>query len=362
MSKIIDRTGKGSAIDQAEFDANYDSLHGINQVVSGTTHTVDITDQGDTIEFTNAGAVAVTLDAIATIQSAAHTSDFLVTLINTGAGTVTITLDATNTTNTGASTIVLETGEYVTIQTDSTELIWNIINAPILGLTASAAELNILDGVTSTTAELNILDGVTSTATELNIVDGDTADSGITVASGDLLVVNDSGTMVQTDVDDLDTYYSQTTKTLTNKTLTSPALTTPTVNGKPGYGLVVLDDPEQLVAPSANTGTLTYDMSAGGTEAAAAATAGATKAILRLWIIGTGSGGVGSGSIYIHKDTQVETPPQTCCFAKGANGDAYASTSEVTINLDSNSDFQYEVKWVNSATTQAYIHLVGYYV
>lgn len=43
------------------------------------------------------------------------------------------------------------------------------------GVTATAAELNILDGVTSTAAELNILDGVTSTAAELNILDGVTA-------------------------------------------------------------------------------------------------------------------------------------------------------------------------------------------
>ena len=43
------------------------------------------------------------------------------------------------------------------------------------GVTSTAAELNILDGVTSTAAELNILDGVTSTAAELNILDGVTA-------------------------------------------------------------------------------------------------------------------------------------------------------------------------------------------
>jgi len=43
------------------------------------------------------------------------------------------------------------------------------------GVTATAAELNIMDGVTSTTAELNILDGVTSTAAELNILDGVTS-------------------------------------------------------------------------------------------------------------------------------------------------------------------------------------------
>jgi cytoskeletal protein CcmA (bactofilin family) len=42
-------------------------------------------------------------------------------------------------------------------------------------VTATATELNLLDGVTSTTAELNILDGVTSTAAELNTLDGITA-------------------------------------------------------------------------------------------------------------------------------------------------------------------------------------------
>ena len=39
-------------------------------------------------------------------------------------------------------------------------------------VTASAAELNVLDGVTVSTAELNILDGVTATAAELNVLDG----------------------------------------------------------------------------------------------------------------------------------------------------------------------------------------------
>ena len=42
-------------------------------------------------------------------------------------------------------------------------------------VTATAAELNILDGVTATAAELNILDGVTATTAELNYVDGVTS-------------------------------------------------------------------------------------------------------------------------------------------------------------------------------------------
>ena len=47
-----------------------------------------------------------------------------------------------------------------------------------LGVTATAAELNKLDGATVTTAEINILDGVTATATEINLLDGLTVLSG----------------------------------------------------------------------------------------------------------------------------------------------------------------------------------------
>lgn len=43
------------------------------------------------------------------------------------------------------------------------------------GYTATAAEINILDGATLSTAELNILDGVTATTAELNYVDGVTS-------------------------------------------------------------------------------------------------------------------------------------------------------------------------------------------
>lgn len=42
-------------------------------------------------------------------------------------------------------------------------------------VTATAAELNILDGVTADATEINLLDGVTATTTELNYVDGVTS-------------------------------------------------------------------------------------------------------------------------------------------------------------------------------------------
>jgi hypothetical protein len=62
-----------------------------------------------------------------------------------------------------------------------------------LGVTATAAELNALDGITASTTELNILDGVTATAAELNTLDGITASTtelnildGVTVTASDI--------------------------------------------------------------------------------------------------------------------------------------------------------------------------------
>ena len=45
------------------------------------------------------------------------------------------------------------------------------INFNGTAITATAAELNIMDGVTSTATEINLLDGVTATTTELNYTD-----------------------------------------------------------------------------------------------------------------------------------------------------------------------------------------------
>ena len=44
-----------------------------------------------------------------------------------------------------------------------------------LSVTATATELNTLDGITATTAELNLMDGVTATTTEINYLDGVTS-------------------------------------------------------------------------------------------------------------------------------------------------------------------------------------------
>jgi len=72
------------------------------------------------------------------------------------------------------------------------------------GVTATTAELNALDGITSTVAELNILDGVTSTAAELNILDGLTATTdelnkldGLTASTAELNYVDGVTSSIQ---------------------------------------------------------------------------------------------------------------------------------------------------------------------
>lgn len=65
----------------------------------------------------------------------------------------------------------------------------------IVGLTATAAELNVLDGSTATTADLNKLHGVTADAAELNILDG------ATVTTEELNYLDGVTSAIQTQLD-----------------------------------------------------------------------------------------------------------------------------------------------------------------
>jgi len=57
-------------------------------------------------------------------------------------------------------------------------------------------------------AELEILDGATVTTAELNLIDGNTTRGTTAVASGDGILINDSGTMRMTNVDTVSTYFA----------------------------------------------------------------------------------------------------------------------------------------------------------
>ena len=89
--------------------------------------------------------------------------------ISLGSNTVTSTLSQLNTAISDADVASLAGTETLTNKTLTSPK----INEDVV-MSATATELNVLDGITSSTAELNILDGVTSSAAELNILDGAT--------------------------------------------------------------------------------------------------------------------------------------------------------------------------------------------
>jgi hypothetical protein len=72
--------------------------------------------------------------------------------------------------------------------------------------------------ITATAAELNIMDEVTSTAAEINVIDGDTSATSTTLADADRVVVNDAGTMKQVALTDFETYFEGALDTLSNVT------------------------------------------------------------------------------------------------------------------------------------------------
>jgi len=131
--------------------------------------------------------------------------DTIVDGINGTSGTIapdlsTLTINGTDVTATAAELNIMDGVTATTAELNkldgvtATTAELNIMD----GVTATTAELNILDGVTSTAAELNILDGVTSTAAELNLLDGATAN---TVVNNKAVVYGSSGEVQATTVD-----------------------------------------------------------------------------------------------------------------------------------------------------------------
>ena len=153
-------------------------------------------------------------DVVINGSTIGHTDDTdLITVANgvvTVAGEVSMTtldIGGTNVTATAAELNILDG-----VTATAAEL--NILD----GVTSTAAELNILDGVTSTAAELNILDGVTATAAEINIIDGDTSATSTTLAAADRVIVNDNGTMKQVALSDFETFFESALDTTSNIT------------------------------------------------------------------------------------------------------------------------------------------------
>jgi hypothetical protein len=107
------------------------------------------------------------------------------------------------------SATALETARNIAGQTfDGTADIY-IATTDLTNVTATAAEVNILDGATLSTEELNTLDGITASTAELNILDGVTASSseinlldGVTATTVEINYLSGATSNVQAQLND----------------------------------------------------------------------------------------------------------------------------------------------------------------
>ena len=99
-------------------------------------------------------------------------------------------------------------------QVDTKDIVFKQYDGTVVATVEDNATFNVaanklaINGtaITATAAELNIMDGVTATAAEINIIDGDTARGTTAIADGDGVLINDAGTMRMTNVTTLKTY------------------------------------------------------------------------------------------------------------------------------------------------------------
>jgi len=130
----------------------------------------------------------------------------------------------------------------------------NVAQLVTLGLSATAAELNIMDGVNSTTAELNIMDG-------------GTAATGTTLVAADRVPVNDNGTMVQVALSDFETFMETNLDTLNAVTSATSLAAVGTITTGVWSGTAIVDakvDNDLTISG----GTVNASVIGGGTPAA----------------------------------------------------------------------------------------------
>jgi len=178
IEKIADgeKTDTWGQITNRNFDIVDRATSGVGTIdlsSSGAAHTLSTTDStvGDSLDDGQYRVLVLSgaTEACTITVSPNDASKFY--LVDNDSG-----YDVTFTQGTGAN-VTIASGETGVIYCDgagAAAAVKGIIDKTTLttlGVTATAAELNILDGVTSTTAELNILDGVTATAAELNYND-----------------------------------------------------------------------------------------------------------------------------------------------------------------------------------------------
>jgi len=191
----------------------------LNIVDGGTSATSTTVADADRVVLNDNG----TMVQVAVTDLAAYFDDEITAMPNlTSVGTLTtltvdnVIINGTTIGHTSDTDLITLADGIVTV---AGELSVTTLDIGGTNVTATATELNLLDGVSGLVqADFTKLAAVDATATELNIMDGDTSASSTTLADADRVVVNDAGTMKQVALTDFETYFESALDTLSNVT------------------------------------------------------------------------------------------------------------------------------------------------
>ena len=210
--------------------AYLDAINFNGTAITSTAAELNIVDGGNSATSTTvADADRVVLNdngtmvQVAVTDLAAYFDDEITAMPNlTSVGTLTtltvdnVIINGTTIGHTSDTDLITLADGIVTI---AGELSVTTLDIGGTNVTATATELNLLDGVSGLVqADFTKLAAVDATATELNIMDGDTSASSTTLADADRVVVNDAGTMKQVALTDFETYFESALDTLSNVT------------------------------------------------------------------------------------------------------------------------------------------------
>ena len=121
----------------------------------------------------------------------------------------TIVADLEGTVQTAAQGSITSLGTLTTLTVDNV-----IINGTTIGHTGDTGLMTVASGIVTVAGELQAttLDiggtNITATAAEINLIDGGTSRGTTAVVSGDGILINDGGTMLMTNVDTVSTYFA----------------------------------------------------------------------------------------------------------------------------------------------------------
>jgi hypothetical protein len=217
------------------------------------------------------GNGTLTLDIDSTVVTLTGTQTLTGKTVNLSNNTLSGTTAQFNAALSDANFATLDGSETLTNKTISAADNNVTINTTdIIDVTASAAELNTLDGITSSTAELNILDGVTANANEINVLDGITASTselntldGITSSTAELNIL-DGATLSTTELNYVDGVTSSIQTQIDSKAPTASPTFTGTVSGidKTMVGLSNVDNTTDALKPISTATQTALDLKA----------------------------------------------------------------------------------------------------